>query len=85
MAVVTELVYKGDLLRDCVQGSTSESLLARAQLLQWMWTACSGLAHAAIKGWPHLLPQLQHEWCLLFLRAAEAACAMQRTWLTGVD
>ena len=67
------------LLCGCVQDSIAHEVLSRAKLLQWIWTACNELAVAAIDGWPHLLPRLQHEWCSLFLRAAEAARTMQRS------
>ena len=57
------------------------SVLART--VQALWTGAGELVEAVLTAWPEQRPELTRDWLVLFLGAATAATAMQRSGGTG--
>ena len=78
------LLAPGALKPSASQSGHELSVLART--LQAAWAGAGRLVEDAATAWPAVRPTLFREWLLLFVRAAEAAAAMQRAvGVAGAD
>jgi hypothetical protein len=78
------LLTPGALKPGASQSGHELSVLART--LQAAWAGAGRLVEDVAAAWPAVRPPLFREWLLLFVRAAEAAAAMQRAvGVAGAD